>query len=72
LPSPGLTAVSRHPVTLSGTGWDDTSLRLPDGAWTDRMGGGTFGGRIPAVELLAEFPVALRARQPSPIMARIS
>jgi (1->4)-alpha-D-glucan 1-alpha-D-glucosylmutase len=57
-----LTAVSRHTVTLSETGWGDTSIELPDGHWTDRIGGGSFSGRVLAVELFANLPVALLER----------
>ena len=57
-----LTAVTRHTVLLSETGWGDTSLALPDGQWIDRIGGGRFSGRVLAVELFANLPVALLER----------
>lgn len=57
-----LTAVSRHTVLLSESGWGDTSIQLPRGRWIDRIGGGTFDGRILAVELFADLPVALLER----------
>ncbi|MDG5486313.1 malto-oligosyltrehalose synthase [Mycolicibacterium gadium] len=57
-----LTAVSRHTVQLSETGWDDTALELPGGQWTDRISGARFSGRVLAVELFAELPVALLER----------
>jgi (1->4)-alpha-D-glucan 1-alpha-D-glucosylmutase len=57
-----LTAVSRHTVRLSETGWDDTAVALPDGTWTDRISGGRFSGRVLAVELFADLPVALLVR----------
>ena len=41
-----LTAVSRHTVLLSETGWGDTTLALPPGQWTDRISGARFSGRI--------------------------
>jgi (1->4)-alpha-D-glucan 1-alpha-D-glucosylmutase len=57
-----LTAVSRHTVLLSETGWGDTALVLPGGQWTDRISGIRFSGRVLAVELFAELPVALLER----------
>ena len=57
-----LTAVSRHTVRLSETGWGDTALALPAGRWTDRITGGRFSGRILAAELFADLPVALLER----------
>jgi (1->4)-alpha-D-glucan 1-alpha-D-glucosylmutase len=57
-----LTAVTRHTVRLSETGWGDTTLELPEGTWTDRIGGGRFSGAVLAVELFAGLPVALLER----------
>ena len=57
-----LVAVTRHTVRLSETGWGDTALALPDGAWVDRIGPGRFGGSVPAGELFANMPVALLER----------
>jgi (1->4)-alpha-D-glucan 1-alpha-D-glucosylmutase len=57
-----LTAVSRHTVRLSETGWGDTSVELPDGQWVDRISGGQFSGRVLAAELFADLPVALLER----------
>lgn len=57
-----LTAVSRHPVRLSEIGWGDTALVLPGGVWVDRIGGGRYSGRVLAVELFANMPVALLER----------
>lgn len=57
-----LTVVSRHTVLLSETGWGDTTMALPDGQWTDRISGARFSGRVLAVELFAELPVALLER----------
>ena len=57
-----LTAVSRHTVLLSETGWGDTALALPPGQWTDRISGGQFSGQILAAELFADLPVALLER----------
>jgi (1->4)-alpha-D-glucan 1-alpha-D-glucosylmutase len=57
-----LTAVTRHSVRLSQSGWGDTSLVLPVGIWTDRIGGGRFSGTVMAAEFFAELPVALLER----------
>jgi (1->4)-alpha-D-glucan 1-alpha-D-glucosylmutase len=54
-----LVAVSRWTLRLAETGWGDTSLALPDGAWTDRLTGRRFTGRVTAAELYADLPVAL-------------
>jgi (1->4)-alpha-D-glucan 1-alpha-D-glucosylmutase len=57
-----LTAVTRHSVRLSESGWANTSLRLPEGKWVDRIGGATHEGRVLAAELFATLPVALLER----------
>ncbi len=58
-----LTAVTRHSVTLSETGWGDTAFDLPGGNWVDRIGGGRFSGGVTALELFASLPVALLERR---------
>ena len=57
-----LVAVRRWTVTLSESGWGDTSLLLPDGTWVDRLTGRTFGGRVDAAELFADLPATLLER----------
>jgi (1->4)-alpha-D-glucan 1-alpha-D-glucosylmutase len=57
-----LTAVTRHSVRLAETGWGDTTLALPDGVWTDTIGGGRFSDSVPAAELFMDLPVALLER----------
>jgi (1->4)-alpha-D-glucan 1-alpha-D-glucosylmutase len=57
-----LTAVTRHSVALTETGWGDTSLTLPEGVWADRIAGGRFSSRVLASDLFGEFPVALLER----------
>ncbi|OBA87233.1 malto-oligosyltrehalose synthase [Mycolicibacterium elephantis] len=57
-----LTAVTRHTVRLSETGWAETSLTLPPGMWTDRLTGGRHAGTVLAAELFADLPVALMER----------
>ena len=44
-------------------GWGETSIEVPKGRWMNRMTGGeVVGGRVRVCDLLAEFPVALLAR----------
>ena len=57
-----LAAATRHSVLLTETGWGETSLALPEGSWTDRIGGGRFSGRVLAAELFADLPVVLLER----------
>lgn len=57
-----LTAVTRHTVRLSETGWADTSLTLPAGTWTDRLSGVRHSGRVLTAELFTDLPVALLER----------
>jgi (1->4)-alpha-D-glucan 1-alpha-D-glucosylmutase len=57
-----LTAVTRHSVALAEKPWGDTSLRLTDGVWADRIAGGRFIGTVLASDLFAELPVALLER----------
>ncbi len=57
-----LTAVTRHSVRLSETGWGDTSLELPTGMWSDRIAGRRHSGRVLAAELFTELPVVLLER----------
>jgi (1->4)-alpha-D-glucan 1-alpha-D-glucosylmutase len=54
--------VSRWTVRLTETGWGDTSVELPAGVWTDRLGGAGFTGTVLAAELFAQLPVALLER----------
>jgi (1->4)-alpha-D-glucan 1-alpha-D-glucosylmutase len=55
-------AVSRWTVRLAETGWGDTILPLPNGAWTDLLSGRRWAGAAPAAELFAALPVALLER----------
>jgi (1->4)-alpha-D-glucan 1-alpha-D-glucosylmutase len=43
--------------------WGDTRLPLPGGRWCDRLAGEGFEGSVPIRTLLAQFPVALLARE---------
>lgn len=55
-----LTAVTRLSRRLEDAGgWRDTALTLPPGRWREQLGGGTYEGRVPLAELLADSPVAL-------------
>jgi (1->4)-alpha-D-glucan 1-alpha-D-glucosylmutase len=57
-----VTAVTRHSVRLSETGWGDTLLPLPGGTWQDRLGGAACSGRVSPADLFADLPVALLER----------
>jgi (1->4)-alpha-D-glucan 1-alpha-D-glucosylmutase len=55
-----LTAVTRLSRRLEEAGgWRGTVLPLPPGRWHDRLGGGTYEGRVRLADLLADSPVAL-------------
>ncbi len=44
--------------------WQDTSLEVPLGIWRNEFCGTVFnGGKLPIVEVLSRFPVALLSRQ---------
>ena len=57
-----LVAVTRWTVHLEETGWGDTAITLPDGAWTNALTGAVVSATVPAAELFAELPVALLER----------
>ena len=43
--------------------WDETSVLLPEGEWTNRLTGAVVdGGRVAMADLLQDFPVALLVR----------
>jgi (1->4)-alpha-D-glucan 1-alpha-D-glucosylmutase len=56
---------ARLPVGLAATGWGDTALRLPTGAWRDLLTGervvSTADG-APVADVLRRLPVALLVR----------
>jgi (1->4)-alpha-D-glucan 1-alpha-D-glucosylmutase len=60
-----VTVATRLPVRLAGTGWGDTALQLPTGAWRDLFTGTRVvsdASGAPVGELLARLPVALLVR----------
>ncbi|MFE9406930.1 malto-oligosyltrehalose synthase [Streptomyces sp. NPDC006530] len=59
-----VTAVTRLSLRLAEKGgWAGTALALPDGQWTDVIGGGRqFSGSVDLDELFATHPVALLRR----------
>jgi (1->4)-alpha-D-glucan 1-alpha-D-glucosylmutase len=60
-----VTVVPRLVYRLAGD-WMDTAVRLPPGRWVDRLGGARWEGDgrpAPLAALLADFPVALLARE---------
>ncbi|MGY1783229.1 malto-oligosyltrehalose synthase [Geodermatophilus sp. SYSU D01036] len=61
-----VTVATRLPVALAATGWGDTALALPTGAWRDVLTGTRVvsdAGGAPVGELLARLPVALLVRE---------
>jgi (1->4)-alpha-D-glucan 1-alpha-D-glucosylmutase len=55
--------VPRLVIGLGGD-WQETTLELPDGSWTNELTGEQIeGGRQPLADLLARFPVALLVRR---------
>ncbi|PRY49638.1 maltooligosyl trehalose synthase [Geodermatophilus tzadiensis] len=60
-----VTVATRLPIGLAGSGWGDTALALPTGAWRDVLTGTRVvsdAGGAPVGELLARLPVALLVR----------
>ncbi|MGY1815374.1 malto-oligosyltrehalose synthase [Blastococcus sp. SYSU D00820] len=60
-----VTVATRLPVALAGTGWGDTALELPTGAWRDLFTGERLvsdSGGLAVGPLLARLPVALLVR----------
>ena len=60
-----VTVATRLPVRLAGTGWGDTALQLPTGAWRDLLTGTRVvsdASGAPVGELLTQLPVALLVR----------
>jgi (1->4)-alpha-D-glucan 1-alpha-D-glucosylmutase len=56
-----ITVVTRLPVGLAARGgWGDSTLPVPDGAWTDVLTGRTvIGSELALTDLLDTYPVAL-------------
>jgi (1->4)-alpha-D-glucan 1-alpha-D-glucosylmutase len=60
-----VTVATRRPVRLAETGWGDTALQLPTGAWQDLLTGArvvSAAGGAPLAEVLGALPVALLVR----------
>ncbi|MCW2696939.1 MAG: treY [Modestobacter sp.] len=60
-----VTVATRLPVRLARTGWGDTALQLPTGAWRDLLTGTRVvsdAHGAPVGELLTQLPVALLVR----------
>jgi (1->4)-alpha-D-glucan 1-alpha-D-glucosylmutase len=57
-----VTVATRLPVALAATGWGDTALDLPSGAWRDALTGTRVvsdAGGVLVGDLLTRLPVAL-------------
>jgi (1->4)-alpha-D-glucan 1-alpha-D-glucosylmutase len=60
-----VTVATRRPVHLAESGWGDTALHMPTGAWRDLLTGSrvvSAAGGAPLAEVLAQLPVALLVR----------
>jgi (1->4)-alpha-D-glucan 1-alpha-D-glucosylmutase len=60
-----VTVATRLPVALAATGWGDTALVLPTGAWRDVLTGERVvadAAGVPVGDLLSRLPVALLVR----------
>ena len=60
-----VTVATRLPAGLAATGWGDTALQLPTGAWRDVLTGERLvsaAGGLPVATVLAALPVALLVR----------
>ncbi len=57
-----LIAVPRLTARLAGTGWGNTTLRLPAGTWTDAISGTRHQGTVEAGALFATLPAAALER----------
>jgi len=58
-----VTVAPTRAVSVERSGWGQDAVVLPEGRWTDVLTGASRqGGRLPLVELLAEFPVAVLLR----------
>lgn len=55
-------AVTRWSVHLADSGWGDTTVPLPAGAWTDALTGTVHSGKTAAADLFAQLPVVLLER----------
>jgi (1->4)-alpha-D-glucan 1-alpha-D-glucosylmutase len=57
-----LVGVSRFTVRLDESGWGETFLTLPTGAWVELLSGRGFTGDVPAADLFRDLPVVLLER----------
>jgi (1->4)-alpha-D-glucan 1-alpha-D-glucosylmutase len=57
-----LVGVTRWTVRLAETGWGNTVVPLPGGAWVDTLSGAIADGPTSAAELFADLPVVLLER----------
>ncbi|HEV7213143.1 MAG TPA: malto-oligosyltrehalose synthase [Blastococcus sp.] len=60
-----VTVATRLPAGLAASGWGDTALQLPNGAWRDVLTGGRFVSDVAGIAVdavLGRLPVALLVR----------
>jgi (1->4)-alpha-D-glucan 1-alpha-D-glucosylmutase len=58
-----VTIVPRFALRLADSGWDETTVELPDGAWRG-LDQADHAGRARLADLLAAFPVGVLERVP--------
>lgn len=64
---------TRFPLALEDRGgWGDTTVQLPQGAWTDRFTGRTFEGTVPLADVLDKLPAALLVSEQLTQASRLS
>lgn len=50
---------TRCPLELQRQGWQNATVTLPEGSWTDRLTGRSYSGVVPVAEIFEIFPTAL-------------
>ncbi len=54
-----VTVAPTRALRVEREGWGDDAVTLPDGSWTDLLGGGSWSGRVRLAELLDGGPALL-------------
>ncbi|GAB2654755.1 malto-oligosyltrehalose synthase [Prescottella soli] len=57
---------TRHSVRLHESGWESSSVALPNGSWFDRLTGELYAGAAPLSKVFDRLPVALLVRLDRP------
>ncbi|MGB7364028.1 MAG: malto-oligosyltrehalose synthase, partial [Rhodococcus sp. (in: high G+C Gram-positive bacteria)] len=62
-PADVIAVSTRLSLRLMESGWGETKMTLPDGAWTDIVTGREWSGTVAMSDLLSALPVALLTRE---------